>query len=134
MKKIVVLDADSDWRHEFIRLCRHLTAFLEKDCLAIRHVGSTAVPGLAAKPVLDVDIVLKSTQDFEKVRAMLEQRGYTYRGDLGIAGRFAFGYVSSSFMRHHLYVVYPQADSYLDHIALRDALRADPQAIIDYAG
>lgn len=133
MKKIVVLDSDAVWRREFIRLCVHLTSFLEIDCLAIRHVGSTSVPGLAAKPVLDIDIVMTYPDDLEKIRELLEKRGYYFRGDLGIEGRFAFGYGSSSFMRHHLYVVKPQADSYLDHLALREGLNSDSQAIAEYA-
>ena len=133
MKKIVVLDSDAVWQREFIRLCVHLTSFLEKDCLAIRHVGSTSVPGLAAKPFLDIDIVMASSDDLEKVRKLLEGHGYYFRGDLGIAGRYAFGYGSSSFMRHHLYAVKPQAPSYLDHLALREGLKSDPQAILTYA-
>jgi len=133
MNQIVVLDSSAVWQREFIRLCVHLTSFLEADCLAIRHVGSTAVPGLAAKPVLDIDIVMNSPHDLEKLRKILEKRGYYYRGELGIAGRFAFGYGSSSFMRHHLYVVQPQAQSYLDHLALREGLKSDSQAIANYA-
>lgn len=133
MKNIVVLDSSADWQREFIRLCVHLTSFLEEDCLAIRHVGSTSVPGLAAKPILDIDIVMKSPKDLDKLRKILEKHGYYYRGDLDVPGRFAFGYGSSSFMRHHLYVVQPQAESYLDHLALREGLKADPQAVIEYA-
>jgi GrpB-like predicted nucleotidyltransferase (UPF0157 family) len=132
MKRIVLLDYNAVWQREFIRLCVHLTSFLEQDCLAIRHVGSTSVPGLAAKPILDIDIVMAFPDDLEKLRKILEHRGYTYRGDLGIEDRFAFGYGSSSFMRHHLYVVKPQATSYLDHLALREGLKSDPLAITAY--
>jgi len=107
MNQIVVLDSSAIWQREFIRLCIHLTSFLQEDFLAIRHIGSTSVPGLAAKPILDIDIVMNSPDDLKKLRKILEKRGYFYRGDLGIAGRFAFGYGSSSFMRHHLYVVKP---------------------------
>jgi GrpB-like predicted nucleotidyltransferase (UPF0157 family) len=133
MKKIVVQDANAVWQREFVRLCVHLNAFLEKDCLCIRHVGSTSVSGLAAKPVLDIDIVMTSPGDLEKIRLLLEKHGYFFRGDLGIEGRYAFGYGSSSFMRHHLYVVKPQAQSYLDHLALREGLRSDPSSILRYA-
>jgi GrpB-like predicted nucleotidyltransferase (UPF0157 family) len=133
MKEVVICAYDVVWQREFIRLCVHLTGFLQNDCLVIRHVGSTSVCGLDAKSVLDIDIVMNSPDDLEKVRLNLENRGYTFRGDLGIEGRFAFGYGSSSFMRHHLYVVNPQADAYLDHIALRDALKADFGAMDSYA-
>jgi GrpB-like predicted nucleotidyltransferase (UPF0157 family) len=133
MKKIVVQESNVVWQREFIRLCVHLTSFLENDCLCIRHVGSTSVVGLAAKPVLDIDIVMSSPDDLEKIRNLLEKHGYFFRGDLDIEGRFAFGYGSSSFLRHHLYVVKPQVQSYLDHLALREGLRSDPQAIIKYA-
>jgi GrpB-like predicted nucleotidyltransferase (UPF0157 family) len=132
MKKVVVLNYDEKWQREFIRLCIHLTSFLDHDCLAIRHVGSTSVVGLDAKPILDVDIVMFQADDLAHVTTILEDHGYKYRGDLGIAGRHAFGYFSSSFMRHHLYAVDPQAESYLDHLALREGLRSDANARAEY--
>jgi GrpB-like predicted nucleotidyltransferase (UPF0157 family) len=132
MKKVVVLNYDEKWQREFIRICVHLTSFLENDCLCIRHIGSTSVVDLDAKPILDVDIVMFQADDLAHVTTILEDHGYKCRGDLGIAGRTAFGYFSSSFMRHHLYAVDPQADSYLDHMALREGLRSDADARAEY--
>jgi len=133
MKRVYVSPYQAKWKSEFVRLCNHLTTILEDEVLAIRHVGSTSVEGCHAKPILDVDIVLNHPDDLMNVRTLLEKRGYYFRGDLGIPERFAFGYGSSSFMRHHLYVVLPQSDAYLSHIALRDSLRANTEYLEEYS-
>ena len=133
MKRVYVSPYQAKWKNEFVRLCKHLTKILEEEVFAIRPVGSTTVEGCHAKPILDVDVVLKHSVDLPSVRALLEKRGYYFRGDLGIPERFAFGYGSSSFMRHHLYVVLPQSDAYLSHIALRDRLRANTEYLEEYS-
>ncbi len=133
MSKVVLLPYQTVWQREFKRLCVHLNKILGDDVLVIRNVGSTSVVGLDSKPILDVDIVLNDIQDLELITRKLERSGYKYRGDLGIPGRYAFGYGSCSLMRHHLYVVDPQAESYLDHISLRDALRSDRRYLEAYA-
>lgn len=133
MSKVVLLPYQTVWQREFKRLCVHLNKILGDDVLVIRHVGSTSVVGLDSKPILDVDIVLNDIQDLDLISRKLERSGYKFRGDLGIPGRYAFGYGSCSLMRHHLYVVDPQAESYLDHISLRDALRSDKKFIEAYA-
>ena len=133
MSKVVLLSYQNVWQREFKRLCVHLNKILGDDVLVIRHVGSTSVVGLDSKPILDVDIVLKDIRDLDCVTRKLERSGYRFRGDLGIPGRYAFGYGSCSLMRHHLYAVDPQAESYLDHIALRDALRSDMGFVEAYA-
>lgn len=133
MKRVYVSPYQAKWKSEFVRLCHHLTTILEDEVLAIRHVGSTSVEGCDAKPILDVDVVLNHPDDLPKIRVLLEKRGYYFRGDLGIPERFAFGYGSSSFMRHHLYVVLPQSDGYLSHLALRDSLRADREFMEEYS-
>ena len=58
-------------------------------CLAIEHVGSTAVPGMTAKPIIDIAVVIQCAT-FQIVKALLDEFGYLHEGDLGIQGREAF--------------------------------------------
>ncbi len=93
--------------------------------LVVEHVGSTAVPGLAAKPIIDVDVVLASEDDLESTIAALADAGWRHEGDLGIPGREAFE-PRADLPPHHLYVVVRDSAAHLDHVDLRNHLRAHP--------
>jgi GrpB-like predicted nucleotidyltransferase (UPF0157 family) len=93
---------------------------------SIEHVGSTAVPGLAAKPIIDIDTLLRSATDLPLVIARLASAGYEYQGDLGVAGREAFRTPPDE-IPHHLYVCPPLSGEFRRHVAFRDYLRTHPE-------
>lgn len=97
----------------------------------VEHVGSTSVPGLAAKPVLDVD-VLVDADDVEAAVAALEAVGYVHRGDLGVSGREAFTAPDDQ-PRRHVYVCLRGTLNVRNHLAVRDVLRARPDLRDEYA-
>lgn len=99
-----------------------IAAVLDEVSISIEHVGSTAVPGLAAKPIIDIDVLLRSSADLPVVIRKLADLGYEHRGDLGISGREAFR-AKSGDVHHHLYVCLPGSPEYERHIAFRDYLR-----------
>jgi GrpB-like predicted nucleotidyltransferase (UPF0157 family) len=119
---VIVVDYDPRWPATFEILRPPLAEALGSLATAIEHVGSTAVPGLAAKPVIDIDVLLKSAADLPLVIRRLASLGYVYRGDLGVAGREAF-YAPPGSPKHHLYVCPPESREYRRHLALRDFLR-----------
>ena len=95
----------------------------------VDHVGSTAVPGLAAKPIIDMDIVAAAPGDVPAVIERLARLGYRWRGDLGVEGRESFKPPADPGLpRHHLYVVVENNRAHLDHWLLRDLLRDDETA------
>ncbi len=98
---------------------------------SIEHVGSTAVPGLAAKPIIDIDIIV-DPQDIPDGIAALESIGYAHRGDLGVPGREAFAN-SSGLPNHHLYLCERGCLSLRNHLAVRDILRTLPDLRDAYA-
>ena len=133
---------DRAWPSEFAALRAVYAAALGDLVLAIEHVGSTAVPGLAAKPILDIDLVMPDYAVFPAIVAALGQLGYTHNGDQGIFQREAFKSkpgIAAPFTEparpwtpHHLYVC-PADGAELDrHLRFRDALRADPALCIEY--
>jgi GrpB-like predicted nucleotidyltransferase (UPF0157 family) len=128
---VVIVDYNPLWPEQFEVLRSRLANVLGRIAIAIEHVGSTAVPGLAAKPIIDIDVLLRSTEDLPRAMAALASIGYQHRGDLGIAGREAFRAPASD-PRHHLYVC-PKKTEYQRHIAFRDRLRAHAKEADAYA-
>ena len=124
---IVIADYDPEWPELFIELRSRIATVLGNLAAAIEHVGSTAVPGLAAKPVIDIDVLLPSGVGLSEAIERLALLGYGHRGDLGVAGREAFSQPLGQ-PAHHLYVCLPGSIEYRRHIAFRDHLRAYPES------
>ena len=98
----------------------------------MEHVGSTSVPGLAAKAIVDIDVVLRSLDDVPTAIARLRSLGYVYQGDKGIRGREAFLWPPGA-RPHHLYAVVAGSRPHVDHIHFRDHLREHPDVAQEYA-
>lgn len=120
---VLIQDYDPSWPGTFLNLSAKLKAALGPLVVTVEHIGSTAVPGLAAKPIIDLDVVLASSTDLAEAIRLLARIGYGHEGDLGITGREAFRSPAGE-PRHHLYVLIDGADELRRHLAFRDALRA----------
>ena len=132
-RHIVVMPYDERWTQDFEAIASEIREALGELALAIEHVGSTAVPGLSAKPIIDIDVVIRDYTTFDAVVLALKEIGYHHEGDLGIAGREAFGYEGKEHLRkHHLYVCPQDSPELKRHIAFRDYLRAHPDAAREY--
>ena len=132
-KHVVVLPYDENWKQNFIDIKDELVMVLGTIAIAIEHVGSTSVEGLAAKPIIDIDVVVKSC-DVGKAIAALENVGYIHEGNLGIVGREAFSYEGKEHLQtHHLYVCPEDSEELKRHIRFRDYLRDNPDAIAEYS-
>jgi GrpB-like predicted nucleotidyltransferase (UPF0157 family) len=127
---IVIVDYSPDWPLEFERLRDRAAAAVGDIAIAIEHVGSTAVPGLAAKPVIDLVVVVEAA-DLQHAIDRLTAIGYIHQGNLGVEGREAFG-VPEGEPRHHLYVSPTDSEELRAQVAFRDRLRADPALAIEY--
>jgi GrpB-like predicted nucleotidyltransferase (UPF0157 family) len=128
---VVIADYDPSWPATFQQLRDRLAATLGQLAVAIEHVGSTAVPGLAAKPIIDLDVVIADRADLPTAIQQLRPLGYQHEGDLGVPGREAFTTPAGT-PAHHLYVCAIGTPALDRHLALRDALRADPGAADAY--
>jgi GrpB-like predicted nucleotidyltransferase (UPF0157 family) len=133
-RDIVVADYDPVWPEWFDRVHAYVWPAVADIALRIDHVGSTAVPGLAAKPVIDMDIVVAAEEQVRPVIERLGTVGYRWRGDLGVTGREAFHLDRElGLPPHHLYLVVEDNRAHLDHWLLRDLLREDADARRRYA-
>ena len=133
-KHVVVQVYDECWEQDFLQIEKELREVLGELALRIEHVGSTAVRGLSAKPVIDIDVVIKDYSQFDNVVSSLKQIGYHHEGDLGIAGREAFKYTGKEHLKkHHLYVCPLDSNELKRHTAFRDYLRSHPEAVREYS-
>jgi GrpB-like predicted nucleotidyltransferase (UPF0157 family) len=118
---IEVVDWSPEWADQFEDVAAVLReALRDVGSAEVEHVGSTSVPGLAAKPVLDIDVVVDPADVPAAVRA-LESVGYEHRGDLGVTGREAFHAPGPP--RRNVYVCAAGTANLRNHLAVRDVLR-----------
>ncbi len=121
MGRVRVVAYDPAWPDRFETVRRRIQPAVADIALAIEHVGSTAVPGLPAKPVIDLDVVVPRAAMSEGIRR-LARLGYAPRGDLGIPDREAFRPPPGP-PRHHLYLCPADSRALANHLAVRDHLR-----------
>lgn len=109
--------------------------------VGIEHVGSTAIGNIAAKPILDIDLVINDYSVFPEVIKKLESLGYRHNGDQGVPQREAFKRVDenvpwyrngSSWMNHHLYVCPEDSLELSRHVAFRDFLNQHEEERMKY--
>jgi GrpB-like predicted nucleotidyltransferase (UPF0157 family) len=118
---IEVVDWSPRWAEQFEEVAAVLRrALADVRSARVEHVGSTSVPGLAAKPILDVDVVVEPGEESAAVAA-LESVGYVHRGDLGVVGREAFHAPGDP--RRNVYVCTAGTANVRNHLAVRDILR-----------
>jgi GrpB-like predicted nucleotidyltransferase (UPF0157 family) len=129
---VIVVDYDPTWPTVFESLRKRIAGVLGGMAAAIEHVGSTAVPNLAAKPIIDLDVLLASETMLPATVERLASLGYVHRGDLGVPQREAF-YAPANDPPHHLYVCPPHSAEFRRHVAFRDYLRAHPREAKIYA-
>jgi GrpB-like predicted nucleotidyltransferase (UPF0157 family) len=118
---VEVVDWSPEWAEQFEEVADVLrTALADVTSARVEHVGSTSVPGLAAKPILDVDVIVEAA-DAPAATAALESVGYVHRGDLGVTGREAFHAPGPP--RRNVYVCTAGTANVRNHLAVRDVLR-----------
>jgi len=133
-RHIIVEQNDPQWAYDFQKIKEELLPVVGNLIVAIEHVGSTSVPGLCAKPIIDIDIVIPNRESLGAVIEALAQIGYIHEGNLGIPDREAFKYIGKPHLKqHHLYVCPANSRELHRHITFRDYLRAHPEAIALYS-
>lgn len=128
---ILIVPYDPEWPRTFRWLRDRIVAAAGDLALGIEHIGSTSVPDLPAKPIVDLVVVVAS----ENVPVAIERLvsiGYEHRGSLGVEGRDAFGAVAGD-PPHHLYLSPTDSEELRAQLAFRDRLRTDVDLAARYA-
>jgi GrpB-like predicted nucleotidyltransferase (UPF0157 family) len=122
----LVENYNPEWPKWFKSIIDFLGEDIRNLCQRIEHVGSTSVPGMIAKPIIDLDLVIRA-DDFNPIKILLEKRGYFHEGDKGIKDRDSFALISEETRlqvpKHHLYVCPGYSQALLSHIAFRECLK-----------
>jgi len=122
---IEVVPYNPKWPDYFGEIEAYILSRLDSEYLHIEHVGSTSVAGLSAKPIIDIDIIVRKSEDKKPIISSLEFAGYEHLGDLGIMGRDAFKMKVDELLlpKHNLYLIDEMNIAWLNHKYLRDYLR-----------
>ncbi len=131
MRTIEVVESDPTWPVQFETERARLASVLGEGVVAIHHIGSTAVPGLAAKPVIDLLVEVRDLAALDARSEALILCGYTPRGENGIPGRRYF-HKGTPVRTHHLHAFAEGDGALVRHLAFRDYLRAHPETAREY--
>ena len=132
MRNIEVVDYRKAWDDEFQREARSLQDTIGFLSPAIHHIGSTSVPGLAAKPVIDIMLEIDDLELLEQQAPALAAIGYKFRGENGIPGRLYFEKGGED-RSHQIHAFERGSFGALRHLAFRDYLRSHPDIAHKYA-
>lgn len=134
MDEIVIQEYDPRWPERFQEEAERLRAVLGESVVRTEHFGSTSVPGLAAKPVIDLLIGVRSLEEAKQAIPLLEAMGYAYWSEDTTPGRMFFvkGLPPNGPRSHHIHMVEPQ-HLFWERLLFRDYLRAHPDEARRYA-
>ena len=126
-----ILEFQQSWRNDFEIIASYINPSLIGTSARIFHVGSTSIPGAIAKPIIDIDIVVRELAEIKNIQEKLESIGYVHQGDFGIFGREAFQQ-PPNLITHHLYLMQENSKPFLDHLDFKAALIMNPSLLEKY--
>lgn len=129
---VVVEQYNSEWPFHFEKIKGELEAYLKGiPLVSIEHVGSTSIPGLAAKPIIDTDVIVARESIQPAIDALVGKGHFTYLGELGIVDRHALKDRNQSPPRN-IYVCVEGAFQVRNHLGIRNTLRSNPELRDEY--
>jgi GrpB-like predicted nucleotidyltransferase (UPF0157 family) len=126
--RLVVYDAR--WPLLFEDEANRLREIVRDEFIKVEHIGSTAVPGLESKPIIDMMIGVRDDETRERVASRLSALGYEDKGERGIAGRTFL--TRGIPVTHHLHLVVYNEGFWADHVLFRDYLRSKAEVARSY--
>lgn len=132
--EVMIAEYNPRWPEMFTEAAVGVRAAIGSEYIvALEHIGSTSVPGLAAKPVIDMQVVVRTLADAERATRTLAARGYQRRRFDAAPGRLYFPRNDANGTRtHHLHVYEPGHPARAEHLLFRDYLRAHPDEAARY--
>ncbi len=125
---------DPEWAEQASREAARLLAAAGPAITSVHHIGSTSIPGIAAKPILDLMVVGPDLESIEGARPTIEALGYAWHGEYGLAGRrfCTLTDAASGLRKFHLHCYGEGDHSIRRHLAFRDYLSARPAEVQAY--
>ena len=126
-----IVDYDPEWPERFEREAAAIRAVMNDEIVELEHIGSTSVPGLPAKPIIDLLLAVESFAPLDHYSALLEPLGYKHQPHVNDAERLFFW--KGSPRTYHLHLVEYATWEHQRHLLFRDYLRTHPEAAAEYA-
>lgn len=122
---------DKKWHNAFLREKNVLEKCLDNNFIVIEHVGSTAIPGVLAKPIIDIAIGTKNRKYSLICKSLIKKLGYNYRGEVR-KGEFFFAKGPENKRTIYIRIVVYKSKTYREYIIFRDVLKSDKRLIKQY--
>jgi GrpB-like predicted nucleotidyltransferase (UPF0157 family) len=120
----------AEWPGEFLKESGRIRSALGSKALAVEHIGSTAIPGLDAKPIIDIAVAIESLADMPTCVVRMAKAGYEYKGEHGLPGRHFF--TSGEPTRFHAHVVEQTSNHWRVWLQFREHLLANEAVRNEY--
>lgn len=126
-RQVILAPHQSSWAKMFDEEARRIRAILSANALAIHHIGSTAIPGIVAKPIIDMLVAVADLECVDRCNGDMATIGYEAKGAHGIPMRRYFRKENDCGIRTHHVHIYLSSSPEIDrHLAFRDFLNAHP--------
>ncbi|MES5892627.1 GrpB family protein [Bacillus cereus group sp. RP43] len=132
MRKIVVVPYENHWSEKFQMEAERLKSVMP-ETVEIHHIGSTSVPGLAAKPIIDMIMEVESIDRVDRWNERFKELGYIVKGENGISRRRYFIHGTEEKRSYHLHVFEKENPEITRHLAFRDYMMAHCEEAEAYA-
>lgn len=126
-RKIEVVPHHPQWFELFQMEAEKIAAVFGPEIIAIEHIGSTAIPGIKAKPIIDILVEVRDIEIVEAFNDKMIRLGYEPRGEFGIPGRRYFSKGSDTRRTHHVHIFQTGNPETERHLNFRDYLSAHPE-------
>jgi len=131
-RKVEVIPYDKEWNNEYYKAVKVLSDLFSENFVESHHIGSTAIIGLMAKPVIDILVVVKKIDDVDLKNSDMSHIGYEAKGENGISGR-RFFIKGGNNRTHHIHCFQEGNKEIKRHINFRDYMIAHPTEAEKYA-
>ncbi|WP_208559452.1 GrpB family protein [Marinilactibacillus kalidii] len=132
MRYLELINYQDSWPTEFDKTAKEIKVIFGDTASRIHHIGSTSIPGMMAKPTIDVLIEVQDISYVDALNTKMEVAGYIPRGENGIEGRRFFIKEEQQKRTHHVHVFQSGSDEINKHLAFRDYLIAFPNEAARY--
>jgi GrpB-like predicted nucleotidyltransferase (UPF0157 family) len=132
-RRIEVVPYDPAWPRLFEEEAVSLTAIFGQEIVAIHHIGSTAIPTIKAKPIVDMLVEVRDIEKIDAFNTTMRRLGYLARGEFGIAGRRYFVKGDEMYRTHHIHMYQTGHPDIARHLDFRDYLIAYPEDAQEYS-
>ncbi len=132
-RKYDVVPYDQNWPNEFESAATKIQSVFNDDATDIQHIGSTAVPGMDGKPVIDILVIVNDIAVADIHRAEMEAIGYTYVGEFVLPGSILFRKMDGTIVLSNVHIFPQQHPHVQEMLRLRDYLRSNPGEVKDYS-